>query len=93
MPQFLDLVAPTREQKDDLVRVLFRCLVELEARVLKGSHNSGKSPSSDGLSKNPKLLRRVSGRKANGQKARDGLALECAAMADVVVQVRRESRI
>ena len=88
MPQLPDLLALTPEQKDDLIRALYRRLVELEARVLKDSHNSSKPPSSDGLSKkpNPKSLRRASGRKVGGQKGRDGSTLERVALPDVVVQ-------
>lgn len=86
MPELPDLAALTSEQKDDLIRALYRRLVELEARVLKDSHNSSKPPSSDGLSKKPKSLRQASGRKPGGQKGHEGTTLERVAVPDVVVQ-------
>ncbi|MBI4190187.1 MAG: hypothetical protein HY525_06570 [Betaproteobacteria bacterium] len=58
MPELPELSILTHEHKDDLIRALYRRLVELEARVLKNSHDSGKPPFSDGLSRKPKSLRK-----------------------------------
>ena len=86
MLELPDLLALTHEQKDDLIRALYRRLVELEARVLKDSHNSSKPPSSDGLRKKPKSLRRASGRKPGGQKGHAGSTLKRVSVPDVVVR-------
>ena len=53
------------------VQTLSARVRELEVRSRKDSHNSGKPPSSDGLSKKPKSLRQSSGRKPGGQAIRE----------------------
>jgi hypothetical protein len=50
---------------------------ELQARLAKDSHNSGKPPSSDGLARKTKSLCKRSGKKAGGQIGHRGETLHC----------------
>jgi transposase len=61
---------------------------ELEARLAKDSHNSGKPPSSDGLGRKTKSLRRRSGKKPGGQIGHRGETLRLVATPDAVVEHR-----
>lgn len=58
---------------------------ELEARLSKDSSNSGKPPSSDGLKRKPKSLRKPSGRKPGGQQGHAGKGLTQVSNPNVVV--------
>ncbi len=68
--------------------VLAARVQELEARLAKDSHNSGKPPSSDGLGRKTKSLRRRSGKKAGGQLGHRGETLHLVATPDAVVEHR-----
>lgn len=80
-------LAGLREQ----VATLLARVQELEGRLAKDSHNSGKPPSSDGLARKPhrtKSLRTASGKKAGGQLGHRGQTLRLLATPDVVVEHR-----
>ena len=70
------------------VTVLAERVHELEARLAKDSHNSSKPPSSDGLARKTKSLRRRSGRKPGGQIGHRGETLRLVATPDAVVEHR-----
>jgi transposase len=61
---------------------------ELEARLAKDSHNSNKPPSSDGLVRKTKSLRRRSGKKPGGQIGHRGDTLRLVVPPDTVVEHR-----
>ena len=61
---------------------------ELEGQLAKDSHNSSKPPSSDGLARKPKSLRRKSAKKPGGQLGHRGQTLRLQATPDVVVEHR-----
>src|SRR5271166_2422363 len=72
----------------DQVAQLAQRVQELEARLSKDSHNSSKPPSSDGLARKTKSLRRRSGKKPGGQIGHRGETLRLVATPDEVVEHR-----
>ena len=68
--------------------VLLARVQELEARLAKDSHNSSKPPSSDGLARKTRSLRRKSGKKAGGQLGHRGETLRLVAAPDTMVEHR-----
>jgi len=82
-----ELEAVVAQQQQQIATLLER-VQELEARLAKDSHNSGKPPSSDGLGRKPRSLRKKSGKKAGGQLGHRGETLRLVATPDVVLQHR-----
>src|SRR5260370_32372818 len=83
--------ARQREQIAELVAqnaALAARVQELEARLAKDSHNSSKPPSSDGLTRKTRRLRRRSGKKPGGQLGHRGRMLRLVATPDAVVEHR-----
>jgi transposase len=70
------------------VAALLARVQELEARAAKDSHNSGKPPSSDGLQRRTKSLRKKSGKKPGGQLGHQGETLHLVATPDEIVEHR-----
>jgi transposase len=73
--------AALREQNQKLLARI----QELEGRLRKDSHNSNKPPSSDGLRRVPKSLRKRSGKKPGGQPEHKGHTLALVATPDHVI--------
>ncbi|MGO8950628.1 MAG: IS66 family transposase [Ktedonobacterales bacterium] len=85
------ILADQRQQLDVALAVnavLQARVEELEARLAKDSHNSSKPPSSDGLARKTKSLRRRSGKKPGGQIGHRGETLRLVAIPDAVVEHR-----
>jgi transposase len=61
---------------------------DLQARAVKDSHTSSKPPSSDGLKRRTKSLRKPSGKKAGGQLGHRGETLHLVAAPDEIVEQR-----
>src|SRR6516165_1676217 len=76
--------AGLREQVQGLVERV----QELEARLAKDSHNSSKPPSSDGLARKTRSLRRRSGKKPGGQIGHRGNTLRLVVAPDAVIYHR-----
>lgn len=73
--------ATLREQ----VRTLLAEVQELRGQLAKNSHNSSKPPSSDGLARQTKSLRKPSGRKPGGQPGHRGQQVRLVETPDAVV--------
>jgi transposase len=82
-----ELEAVVEQQREQIAALLER-VHELEARAAKDSHNSSKPPSSDGLARKTKSLRRKSGKKPGGQVGHRGETLRLVATPDTVVEHR-----
>jgi transposase len=82
-----ELEAETAQQREQIALLLAR-VQELEARLAKDSHTSGKPPSSDGVRRTPKSLRTPSGKKVGGQLGHRGETLHLVATPDAVVAHR-----
>src|SRR5260370_40286245 len=76
------------EQAREHLALLAARVQEVEARLAKDSHTSGKPPSSDGLARTTKSLRRRSGKKAGGQLGHRGETVHLVATPDAVVEHR-----
>ena len=89
-----DLEAVVRQQREDVERLLSvnanlqDRVHELEARLAKDSHNSGKPPSSGRLLRKTRSLRQRSGKKPGGQIGHRGETLKLVATPDAVVEHR-----
>jgi transposase len=75
-------------QQREQIAVLVARVQELEARLAKDSHNSGKPPSTDGLGRKTKSLRKKSGKKPGGQIGHRGETLRLVATPDEIVEHR-----
>lgn len=85
------IIAQQQQQVEQLLAhnaALQARVQELEARLAKDSHNSSKPPSSDGLVRKTKSLRRRSGKKPGGQIGHQGDTLRLVATPDTVVEHR-----
>jgi transposase len=87
-----ELEALVEQQRKDMERLLnantelLMRIQELEARLAKDSHNSSKPPSSDGLGRKTRSLRKKSGRKPGGQLGHPGETLRLVMRPDEVVE-------
>ena len=84
------LKAENAQQREQIATLLER-VRNLEARLAKDSHNSGKPPSSDGLKRQPprtRSLRRTTGKKPGGQIGHPGETLPLVVEPDAVVTHR-----
>jgi transposase len=81
------LEAEIQRLREQNVALLSR-VQDLEARLAKDSHNSGKPPSSDGLRRKTKSLRQKSGKKPGGQLGHRGETLHLVATPGEVVEHR-----
>jgi transposase len=72
-------------QRDELIEQLQQRIQLLEERLSKNSHNSHLPPSSDRFVRQPKSLRKKSGKKPGGQEGHPGKTLMWSASPDEVV--------
>jgi transposase len=80
------------EQQREQIGLLLKQVQVFEARLAKDSRNSSKPPSSDGLGRKPRSLRKKSGMKAGGQLVHRGETLRLVAVADEVVTAQPSAR-
>ena len=72
-------------QRDDLIERLMQRIAALEEQMRKNSHNSSLPPSSDRFVRQPKSLRKKSGKKAGGQPGHPGHSLQWSQTPDEVM--------
>lgn len=72
-------------QRDELIAHLQQQVQALEERLAKDSHNSHLPPSSDRFVRQPKSLRKKSGKKAGGQEGHPGATLMWQTCPDEVI--------
>ena len=80
-----ELLVHIAEQQQMLAALADRVRA-LEEQLAKDSHNSSKPPSSDGLRKRARSLRRPTGRKPGGQRGHPGSTLQWVETPDRVVE-------
>src|SRR5438477_9544036 len=81
----LDQLRQENSALRDQVRLLSERISELEAQLSKDSHNSHLPPSSDRFHRQPKSLRKKSGKKAGGQVGHLGSTLQLSPTPDTVI--------
>jgi transposase len=79
------------ERQNQQIALLTAQVEELHARLSKDSHNSHLPPSSDRFKRQPKSLRKKSGKKAGGQPGHPGQMLQMVEEPDRVISHRIES--
>src|SRR2546423_13709134 len=72
-------------QRDELIAHLQQRVQALEERLAKDSHNSHLPPSSDRFVRQPKSLRKKSGKKSGGQQGHPGRTLMFSPTPDAVI--------
>src|SRR5437879_3376488 len=72
-------------QRDELIGQLLTRISALEDRLAKDSHNSSLPPSSDRFARQPKSLRKKSGKKTGGQPDHLGSTLMWSATPDSII--------
>lgn len=81
-----DAVVALVDSLQAVIRTLEARIEQLEARLNKDSHNSHQPPSSDGLAKRPRSLRKRSGKKSGGQAGHPGMTRALVDDPDVVIR-------
>lgn len=76
------------ERQREQIAVLLAQVCDLEARLAKDSHTSGKPPASDGLARKTRSLRKHSGKKPGGQLGHRGERLRLEVVPDEVIAHR-----
>jgi transposase len=72
-------------ERDQLIAQLLQRVQTLEERLAKDSHNSSLPPSSHRFGRQPKSLRKKSGKKPGGQEGHPGQSLRFAPVPDEVI--------
>lgn len=82
----VDAQSKTLDAQTKLIAQLNQTIQELKERLNKNSKNSSKPPSSDGLKKTAKSLRKPSGKKQGGQEGHPGTHLAVIAEPDETIR-------